>query len=191
MRRFLTNLSFILFGLTGLLGVAVSVHHLLRGPLPARQPQFLPSHAGPAAAPPAHGAHHGAMAHQNGAAAGGRGATGAVAPVVNGAALGRGDSGATWHEAGPGAGKAGSGGARGSQLVQARSGGEAGQAQGAVHGAEVRAAQSGEWPVYEVRPAASLWAQDCRHACQHREVPASTEQLGGLCDKLVKHTYKR
>ena len=147
-RRYLTNLSFILFGLSGLLGVAVSVHHLLRGPCPVRQPQFPPSQAVPAAA-----------AQPNGAAPGGRGATGAVHPIVNGVALAPGDSGAT-RPAGPGAGsarsqalgsgKAGSGGFRD---YQPRGACRGAGAPGAVHGADVRSADSGEWPVYEVSPA--------------------------------------
>ena len=168
-RRFLTNLSFILFGLTGLLGAAVSVHHLLRGPLPVRQPQFLPSSAAPAAAPPARGSH-------NGAAAGSWGATGAVHPTVNGVAQAAGDSGATWHaEAGPTAGKADLGGFRDNQLARASDSG-AGQPPGArrgagrpgaVRGADVRSADGAEWPVYEVRPSPCelLW-QGCRQAAR-------------------------
>ena len=164
--RFLTNLSFILFGLTGLLGAAVSVHHLLRGPCPLRQPQFLPSSAVRAAAPPARGAH-------NGAAAGSWGATGAVHPTVTGVARAAGDSGATWHaEAGAGFGKAGSGGFRDNQPARASDHG-AGQpagarrgasGPGAVHGADVRSADGADWPVYEVRPSCELLGQGTRQA---------------------------
>lgn len=158
MCRFLTNLSFILFGLTGLLGVAVSVHHLLRGPCPVRQPQFLPSRAVRAAAPPARAAQNGAAAQQNGAATGGMGVTGAVGPAVNCATLTPGDSGAMWHA---GAGKVGPGGYSDHESTRACGSGGAGQpvgarrgadGPGAVHGADVRSTDCAEWPVYEVSP---------------------------------------
>ena len=160
----MTNLSFILFGLTGLLGAAVSVHHLLRGPCPVRQPQFLPSSAVPAAAPPACAVQNGDAAQHSGAATGGRGATGAVHPTVNGVARAAGDSGATWHaEAGAGAGQAVSGGFRDTQPPGAHKGAERA---GAVRGADVRSAEGTDWPVYEVGPSCELLGQGCRQSAR-------------------------
>lgn len=143
-RRFLTNLSFILFGLSGLLGVAVSASYILRGPCRLRQPQFLTAPAAQAAHPsPGQAAHH---ALQNGTG-NSAGVTGAVRPppggAVRSAANGTGvssDAGAT-GSAGAGLGS-GSGGGGGGAAVPRSS---------AVHSADVHAGASGQWPTFEVR----------------------------------------
>ena len=143
-RRFLTNLSFILFGLSGLLGVAVSASYILRGPCRLRQPQFLTAPAAQAAHLSAAQAAHPAL--QNGTASG-AGVTGAVRPPPGGAVR----SAANGAGASANAGVTGSTGAGlGSGRVDG-GGGTAVPHSSAVHSADVRAGASGQWPTFEVR----------------------------------------
>ena len=143
-RRFLTNLSFILFGLSGLLGVAVSASYILRGPCRLRQPQFLTAPAAQAAHTSSAQAAHPAL--QNGTA-NDAGVTGAVRPPPGGAvrcaANGTGFSANAGATGSTGAGLgSGSGGSGGGQAVAHSS---------AVHSADVHAGASGQWPMFEVR----------------------------------------
>ena len=121
MRRFLTNLSFILFGLSGLLGVAVSASYILRGPCRLRQPQFLTAPTAQAALPSQPQAAHPAL--QNGAA-NGADVTGAVRPPLpahDGAVAGTGATGAVAYGPSGGAGAAGYG-PRGFELAPSTGG---------------------------------------------------------------------
>ena len=151
--RFLTNLSFILFGLSGLLGIAVVLHHMLRGPCrvlppptrppsPAAVPNGAAAHAAPGvptpngAAPPAAGdATRVPFPYPTLPASAAPGSAAGRAPDRAGAGLGQ------WHgpSAGPGPAEEGPG-----------------DAVGAVHDADVHAAASGDWPVYEVPPSGPL-----------------------------------
>lgn len=141
-RRFLTNLSFILFGLSGLLGVAVSASYILRGPCRLRQPQFLTAPAPQAAHPSLPQAAHPAL--QNGTA-NGADVSGAVRPPPGGgvrsAANGTGVSASAAGSTGAGL-ESGSGGGGGGTAVAHSS---------AVHSADVHAGASGQWPTFEVR----------------------------------------
>jgi len=151
--RFLTNLSFILFGLSGLLGIAVVLHHMLRGPCrvlppptrppsPAAVPNGAAAHAAPGvptpngAAPPAAGdATRVPFPYPTLPASAAPGSAAGRAPDPAGAGL------VQWHgpSAGPGPAEEGPG-----------------DAVGAVHDADVHASSSGDWPVYEVLPSGPL-----------------------------------
>jgi len=162
--RFLTNLSFILFGLSGLLGIAVVLHHMLRGPCrvlppptrppsPAAVPNSAAAHTAPAAAPrPA--AQAPGVPTPNGVtppAAGGAARVPFPYPMLPASAA---PSSAAGHA--PDRAGAGSGQWHGPSAGPGPAEEGPGDAVGAVHDADVHALVSGDWPVYEVLSSGSL-----------------------------------